>query len=155
MQLKHVVLPAPLGPMSPTISNSSTFRLTSSSACRPPKRIESSSASRTGIDALRPLSAGPVHLEARPLQPSSDGRRHRAQTLGLEDQGEDGEQAGEGGNDIDGVVLEEADRLAPVGQVLAAEDVQQSEDDDAAAAAQPADDGDDEVGQGDVGEREV
>src|SRR5438270_6191978 len=119
MQLKHVVLPAPLGPMRPTISNSSTLRLTSSSACRPPKRIDSSSASRTGIDALRSPAARHVHVEALALEPAADGRRERAQALGLEDQGHNGEQAGKGGDHVDGVVLEEADRRPPVRQVLA------------------------------------
>src|SRR3954471_186814 len=110
MQLKQVVLPAPLGPIRPTISNSSTFRLTSSRACRPPKRIESSSASRTGIDALRSRASRQIELEALALQPSSDGRREGAQALGLEDQGDDRQHTRQRGDDIDGVVLEEADR---------------------------------------------
>src|SRR5436309_521595 len=38
MQLNRVVLPDPLGPISPTISPSSTCRSTWSSAARPPKR---------------------------------------------------------------------------------------------------------------------
>ncbi len=46
-QLKNVVLPAPLGPMSPTISPSCTFMLTSSTAVRPPNRIVTPLASRT------------------------------------------------------------------------------------------------------------
>src|SRR5437588_8103229 len=98
MQLKQVVLPAPLGPMRPTISNSSTLRLTSSRACRPPKRIDSSLASRTGIDALGSPAAMQVHVEPLPLQPPADGRRERAQALGLEAQGDDGEHAGQCGD---------------------------------------------------------
>src|SRR4051812_18089705 len=127
MQLKQVVLPAPFGPMRPTISNSSTLRLTSSSACRPPKRMDSSWASRTGIDTLRPGSTRHVHLETTTLQPAPDGRSHGAQPVGLEDEGEDGQHPRQGGDDEEGVVLEEADRRAPVRQVLASEDVQQGE----------------------------
>src|SRR3954454_21139521 len=104
MQLKQVVLPAPLGPMSPTISNSSTFRATSSSACRPPKRIDRSMASRTGIGLLRTRSAAGVRLEALTFEPTTDWRRDRAQPLGLEDHREDGEHAREGRDDVDGVV---------------------------------------------------
>src|SRR3954447_10374790 len=145
MQLKQVVLPAPLGPMRPTISNSSTSKATSSSACRPPKRIDRSMASRTGIGLFGTRPATGVHLEALALEPTAYGRGDRAQALGLEDHGEDGEHPGERGNDVDGVVLEEADRLPPVGQVLAAEHVEQGEHDDAAAPAQTADDRDDEI----------
>src|SRR5438132_10852203 len=149
MQLKPVVLPAPLGPMRPTISNSSTLRLTSDSACSPPKRMESSMASRTGIDALRARPGLEVQPEPLALQPLADRRRDRAQSLGLEDQGEDGEQARQRRDHEDGVVLQEADRPPPVGQVLAAQDVEQGEDDDAAPPAQTADHGDDQVREGD------
>src|SRR5438105_15863817 len=138
MQLKAVVFPAPLGPLRPTISYSSTCKLTSSRACRPPNRIESSRASRTGIDALRARAAGQVDVEAVALQPSAHGRRERAQALGLEHQGDDGEEAREGGDDVVGVVLDEADRLADVGQVLAPEDVEEGEHHDPPSASQPA-----------------
>src|SRR3954470_25022335 len=40
MTSKSVVLPAPFGPMRPTISPLSTPKETSSRTCRPPKRIE-------------------------------------------------------------------------------------------------------------------
>jgi hypothetical protein len=40
MQLKNVVLPAPLGPMSETIPRSGTEKLTSLTATRPPKTFE-------------------------------------------------------------------------------------------------------------------
>src|SRR5437764_11071366 len=148
MQLKHVVLPAPLGPMRPTISNSSTLRLTSDRACSPPKRMDSSTDSRTGIDALGSRPALELHLEALTLEPAPDGRRHRPEAFGLEDQGEDGEHPRKGGDDVDGVVLQEADRPTPVGQVLAPEHVEQGEDHDAAPAPKAADDGDDQVRQG-------
>src|SRR5438552_9423111 len=152
MQLNAVVLPAPLGPMSPTISYSSTCRLTSRSACRPPKRIESSTASRTGIDALRSRSAGQVDVEALPLQPPADRRRERPDALGLEDQGDDGQEPGEGGDDVDGVVLDEADRLPDVGEVLASQHVEEGEHHDPPSSSQAADDGDDQVGQGGGGD---
>src|SRR4051812_6875269 len=45
MTLKQVVLPAPLGPMSPRISPSLMWKLTSSRAVRPPKRSVSASTS--------------------------------------------------------------------------------------------------------------
>src|SRR3954466_4844957 len=102
MQLKHVVFPAPFGPMSPTISNSSTSTATSSRACRPPKRIERSIASRTGIDTLGTLSPAGVQLEALTLEPTTDGRSDRAQAFGLEDHRENGEHARQRGDDIDG-----------------------------------------------------
>src|ERR1043165_8142427 len=94
MQLKIVVLPAPLGPMRPTISNSPTLMLTSRSACSPPNRMDTSRVSRTGIDALRAGAA--AHMEAEPpaLQPSADGRGDRPQSLRLEDQRHDGEDPG-------------------------------------------------------------
>src|SRR5437764_9020778 len=155
MQLKHVVLPAPFGPISPTISNSSTSRLTSSKAWSPPKRIDSPAASRTGIDALRPRPAREIDVEPLALQPPPDRSGERPQPLRLEDEGEDGEDTRQRRNDVDGVVLEEADRLPPVREILAAEDVEHGEEDDAAPSPQSADDRDDEVRQGDLGEREV
>src|SRR6266550_9039512 len=100
MQLKHVVFPAPLGPMRPTISNSSTLRLTSESACSPPKRIDSSTDSRTGIDALGARPGLQVQLEALALQPPADRSGDGAQSVGLEDQREDGEQPRQGGDDV-------------------------------------------------------
>src|SRR4051794_4497219 len=84
MQLKIVVLPAPFGPMSPTISNSSTFRVTSRSACRPPKRIETPVASRIAMQ-----------LEPFAFEPAAQRRGQRADTVRLEDEGEDGQQTGQ------------------------------------------------------------
>src|SRR3954470_21867173 len=106
MQLKMVVLPAPFGPMSPTISNSPTVMETSRSACRPPKRMETSWVSRTGIDALRAGAAAGVHAETGPLEPAPDGCRDRAQTLRLEDQREDSEDARDDLDDVAGVGLQ-------------------------------------------------
>src|SRR5215831_2054067 len=48
MQLKSVVLPAPLGPMSPTISPDSMVSETSRLATRPPNRLVHDSTSRRG-----------------------------------------------------------------------------------------------------------
>src|SRR5688500_7494130 len=67
-QLKNVVLPAPLGPMSPTISWSYTTKSTSETAVRPPNRLVTPRASRTTS-----RSAGTGH------RPS----RRRAQRVGL------------------------------------------------------------------------
>src|SRR5688572_4125316 len=47
MQLNSVVLPAPFGPMIPTISHRSARRDTSERACTPPKRIDTCEVSRT------------------------------------------------------------------------------------------------------------
>src|ERR1041384_2421777 len=102
MQLKMVVFPAPLGPMRPTISNSLTRRLTSVSACTPPKRMETPTASRTGIDPLGPAPAV-AKLEPAALEPPAQRGGERAETLGLEDQGHDGEHAGQDLYQIGGV----------------------------------------------------
>src|SRR5947207_11524495 len=103
MQLKIVVLPAPLGPMSPTISNSPTLIETSRNACRPPKLIDTSWVSRTGIDALRARSTADVQSETAPLEPPPDRRGDRPQPLRLEDQREDGQDAGHDLDDIAGI----------------------------------------------------
>src|SRR3954469_8830913 len=108
MQLKIVVLPAPLGPMSPTISNSPTLMLTSRRACRPPNRMETSVVSRTGIDTLRARSRSHVETERSALEPTPDGRRDRSQPLRLEDQRDDGEDARHDLDDIAGVGLQAA-----------------------------------------------
>ena len=47
MQLKNVVLPAPLGPMIATIDLCGTAKSTSLTATRPPKRFVTPLASRT------------------------------------------------------------------------------------------------------------
>src|SRR4051794_32923596 len=116
MQLKIVVLPAPFGPIKPTISNSSTFNETSDRACRPPKRIDTPAASRTGME---PLS----------LEPPPDRRSDRAEPIGLEDQCHDGEGARKRLDDQLLVVLDELDteEVGQVRQVLAPEDVEQRE----------------------------
>src|SRR3954447_6332404 len=52
MRLKSVVLPAPLGPITLTISPSSTCRSSSEMTCRPPKSIDTLRSSRMGGRAL-------------------------------------------------------------------------------------------------------
>src|SRR3954467_6999468 len=137
MQLKMGVLPAPLGPMRPTISNSSTLRVTSRSACRPPNRIEMQLASSIGM-----------HPEPITLEPAADRRGEGADAVGLEDQREDGEESGQGLDEEGGVVGQPAgpeDVEGPLLQVPARDGEQHGEDDDAAPPPQPADDSDDQV----------
>src|SRR5436309_7202563 len=93
MQLKAVVLPAPLGPMRPTISNSPTSRVTPDSACRPPKRMATSCVLRTDTEALCACSSARAEHERLALEPPADRRGNGTQPVGLEDQGEDGEHA--------------------------------------------------------------
>ena len=56
MQLKSVVLPAPLGPIRPQIAPGATSKLTSSRAVTPPKRIETPSTA-SSADPQWPASA--------------------------------------------------------------------------------------------------
>src|SRR5438445_1107503 len=155
MQLKMVVLPAPLGPIRPTISNSSTVMLTSRRAWTPPKRIETSWVSRTGIaGSFRSGPPASVERERLTFEPPADGGGDGAEAVGLEDQRQDGQDPAQGGDVIAGVVLEgmDAQVLGQVRQVFRRQLVEQGEEDDAAPAAQPAHHGDDQVRQGDAGE---
>src|SRR3954451_9438783 len=158
MQLKTVVLPAPLGPIKPTISNSSTLMLTSLSACSPPKRMEMLSVSRTCMHALRSGSAaGSMHRERAALQPATERRGERSESFRLEDQGEDGQHSRQQLDVVAGVDLDvvDTDALGEFGEPVEAEGVEDGEEHDATAAAQPTHDGNDENGQGDAGEAEV
>src|SRR5436189_5147313 len=65
--LNVVVLPAPLGPMTPTISHSPARRLTSRAACTPPKRMEQPRTSST--DIAHPHFGFVGVLEAEPPAP--------------------------------------------------------------------------------------
>src|SRR5437867_11266161 len=134
MQLKIVVLPAPFGPISPTISNSLTRIVTSVSAATPPNRMETSFASRTGMRALR-AGAPVAELEAVAAQPPAERCGQGAQPLRLEDECEDGQHAGQGLHVVAGVVGDalDADRVGQRGQVLGAQGVQDGEGDGAAA----------------------
>src|ERR1043166_4630810 len=67
MTLNVVVFPAPLGPMTPTISHSPAFRLTSRAACTPPKRMEQRCTSST--DIAHPHFALLCVLEGEPAAP--------------------------------------------------------------------------------------
>src|SRR5207247_4122002 len=66
IRLKTVVFPEPLGPMSPTISPSSTRKAKSWTARRPPKSFVRPSVSRSARlldrDRLHLLEAVPLHL---------------------------------------------------------------------------------------------
>ena len=65
MALKHVVLPAPLGPMRPVTVPASTVRLTPRSACTPPNRTSACATSRSGIPSP-PNAVGPDSQGERP-----------------------------------------------------------------------------------------
>src|SRR5688500_828695 len=72
MQLKSVVLPAPFGPMIPTISHSPARRLTPWSALMPPKWMLRSLTSSTDIGHLHLADRARVPVEAVAGQPAAD-----------------------------------------------------------------------------------
>src|SRR5690349_1951397 len=90
MQLKAVVFPAPLGPIRPTISNSLTSRLTSSSACSPPKRMDRSRTSSTDTGALHSgwAGVGRVVVQGEPMtgQPTRQWSQLPAEPTRVEDE---------------------------------------------------------------------
>src|SRR4051794_11193635 len=106
MQLKAVVLPAPFGPMRPTISNSLTVRVRSCRACRPPKRIDRSETSSTDTGALHSRGTG-VHvvmqLEAVPRHPAGDRPQLRTEATPVEDQGLQQQQRPDEGCEVAGL----------------------------------------------------
>src|SRR4051794_9777838 len=112
MQLNAVVLPAPFGPISPTISNSLTSSETSSSACSPPNRIDRSRTSSTDTGALHSARPGvlvAVQREPPAGQPAGQRRELLPDAARVQDDGEQQEQR--------------ADELRCVGlRVVAAED---------------------------------
>src|ERR1700689_2278376 len=60
-QLKNVLLPAPLGPMMARTSLRASSKLTSDSAAKPPKRTDSCSVLRIGVETdPRPLAGEPL-----------------------------------------------------------------------------------------------
>src|SRR5262245_22340434 len=78
-RLKQVVLPAPLGPMRPTISPSSTLRPTWFTAARPPKYLVRLRASRSGICAgcaPAPERDEPAGQGDEPPGQEQDGQQH-------------------------------------------------------------------------------
>src|SRR5215831_13877713 len=76
MALSAVVLPAPLGPMSPRMRPSSTRRFTPSSATVAPNDFRRSRASMQGMGSSLPFSPGVLEqlfrLEAEPLDVRAD-----------------------------------------------------------------------------------
>src|ERR1041384_7493796 len=72
MMLNAVVLPAPLGPMTPTISHSPTEMLTSVLANTPPNRIETLRVSSTDIGDLHLLQPTVLQVELLAAEPAHD-----------------------------------------------------------------------------------
>src|SRR5436190_2449598 len=88
MQLNAVVLPAPFGPIRPTISHWSTRRSSPSTAVRPPKRMVRSRTSSTDIAALHRCDAVAlmvVQREPAPAEPARERADHLAETAGVQD----------------------------------------------------------------------
>src|SRR3954453_11737674 len=90
MQLNAVVLPAPLGPISPTVSHSLTARFSPSMAVRPPKRMVRSRTSSTDITASGQSSGGcvtglVVQREPMPCEPLRERPHHLPETARIED----------------------------------------------------------------------
>src|SRR2546426_8291814 len=87
--LNVVVLPAPLGPITPTISHSPARRLTSRAACTPPKRMEQPRTSSTDIAHLDFGVVGVLEAEPPAPQPAlhrSDLLPHPARMTGQREQ---------------------------------------------------------------------
>src|SRR5206468_9965265 len=93
MQLDAVVLPAPFGPISPTISHSFTARLRLSIAVRPPKRMVRSCTSSTDTAATAPeRSTGRVAFcvvqrERLAAEPAGERPQHLTEPARVEDDG--------------------------------------------------------------------
>src|SRR3954451_13658944 len=115
MQLNAVVLPAPLGPISPTISHSSTLRLRLSIAVSPPKRMVRSRTSSTDTAALHRASpgvaVGVVKGELVSGEPSRERAHDLAETARVQD---DGLQQQRRSDDVGDVELVVAVERAPV-----------------------------------------
>src|SRR5881398_3291536 len=115
MQLNAVVLPAPFGPIRPTISHSSTFRLSPSIAVRPPKRMVRSRTSSTDTAALhRSDAAVPVRVVQGELvarEPAGKGTDHLAETTGIEDHGLQQQRGADEVRDVELVVEVEVREL--------------------------------------------
>src|SRR4051812_13510318 len=89
MQLNAVVLPAPLGPIRPTISHSSTLRFRPSMAVRPPKRMVRSVTSSTDIAALHRaypgVAVGIMEGELVAGEPTCKRTQHLTETARVHD----------------------------------------------------------------------
>src|SRR3954453_23133068 len=116
MQLNAVVLPAPLGPISPTISHSSTDKLRLSIAVRPPKRMVRSRTSSTDTAALHRSDGGPavrvVQRELVAAEPAGERPDDLSQSPGVED---DRLEKQHGADDVGDVELVVAVERAPAG----------------------------------------
>src|SRR5437764_15267702 len=88
MQLKAVVLPAPLGPIMPTISHSSTVRLIPSTAVKPPNRMVRLRTSSTDTGTLHRagtgVCVGVVEGEPVPGEPARERPDHLTETARVE-----------------------------------------------------------------------
>src|SRR5437773_7553378 len=93
--LNVVVLPAPFGPMTPTISHSPTKMLTSDAALTPPNRIEQPSVSSTDVCHLHLTQAAVVNVEAVPGQPAHEGTDLLADPAGKQRQRQQQQQGAE------------------------------------------------------------
>src|SRR5438046_2065837 len=113
MQLNAVVLPAPLGPISPTISHSSTLRLSPSMAVRPPNLIVRSRTSSTDTGALHRTDTGALVVQVEPVtgEPATDRPDDLAETARVED---DRLQQQHGSDHVGDVELVVAVERAPV-----------------------------------------
>src|SRR3954447_177192 len=122
MQLKAVVLPAPFGPISPTISHSSTFRLSPSIAVRPPKRMVRSRTSSTDTAALHRSDAAVavrvVQAELVTREPPRERPDHLAQTAGIHDHGLQQQRRADGVRDVELVAAVEVRPPGVRGQTL-------------------------------------
>src|SRR6266851_9944897 len=77
IRLKSVVLPEPLGPMTPSSSPSSSVKLTSLTAWTPPKPLDSRSTSRRGMSRVRAIRGSTLREGRRGI-----GERSRRRLLG-------------------------------------------------------------------------
>src|SRR5437764_14565932 len=148
MQLNAVVLPAPLGPIRPTISHSLTCRSSPSTAVSPPKRIVRSTTSST--DIARPDQGGRcrvtmllVHRESVPGEPAGERSQHLAESARVEDHRL---QQQPGTDDVGDVLLVVSVEIRPaeVPEQAAEQRVDEREErsrgDDAGAITETADD---------------
>src|SRR3954470_23375788 len=111
MQLKAVVLPAPLGPIRPTISHSSTLRFRPSIAVRPPKRMVRSRTSSTDTGTLHlacpGVAVGVVEGELRAAEPASERPDDLPEPAGVEDDGLQQQHCADDVRDVELVVAVE------------------------------------------------
>src|ERR1041384_7112198 len=88
MMLNVVVLPAPFGPMTPTISHSPARSVTSLAACTPPKRIEQPRTSSTDIAHPHFRLVGVLEAEPPAAQPALQRPDLLAHSAGMAGEGE-------------------------------------------------------------------